>query len=117
MVKKILIVDDDSDVVESTLEILEVYGFKAVNNAYNGLQAVEKFAQYNPDVMILDLMMPQYDGFYTLENLVKTNPETKIIILTGDQTKETAQKLKKYNLLGVFAKPADFEKLVQTINQ
>jgi len=116
-VKKILIVDDDPDVVELTSEMMEIYGFKAVNDAFDGLQAVEKFAQYNPDVIILDLMMPQYDGFYTLDNLVKTNPETKIIIITGDQTQETAQKLKKYNLLGIFKKPADFEKVVQIINQ
>jgi len=117
MMKKILIVDDDSDVVEATSEMMEFYGFQAVNDAYNGLQAIEKFAQYNPDVILLDLMMPQYDGFYTLDNILKTNPETKIIIITGDQTKETAEKLKKYNLLGVFTKPTNFKKVVQIINQ
>ena len=114
--KKILIVDDDHDVVESTTGLMEVYGFEVVNNAYNGLQAIEKIAQHNPDVIILDLMMPQYDGFYALDNLAKTNPETKIIIVTGDQTKETKEKLKKYNLLGVFTKPTDFKKIAEIIN-
>ncbi len=113
--KTVLVVDDEKDIVEITSDLLNHKGFKVVGRAFDGLQAVEKFKQVNPDVVLLDLMMPEYDGFYTLENLKETNPEAKIIVITGDITKETSIKLKKYNLLGIFFKPIDFEKLFRSI--
>jgi len=91
----VLVVDDDKDIVELTSEMLEFHGFRVVGKAFDGLQAVEKFKQFNPDLIILDLMMPEFDGFYTLEILKKTNSKAKIIAITGDITKEASQKIKK----------------------
>ena len=115
--KTVLIVDDDKDLVESSISMLKLFDINPINDAYNGLQAVEQFKKHNPDVMLLDLMMLEYDGFYTLDELAKTNPDAKIFVVTGDQTKETAEKLKKYNLIGVFYKPVNLKDLAKIINQ
>ena len=115
--KTILIVDDDQDVVESSSEVMSYEGFKVVGTALNGLEAVEKFKECNPDVMLLDLMMPEYDGWYTLDELKKSHPDAKIIIITGDQTADTTKKLKNYNIFAVFIKPVIWEDLFETIKQ
>jgi len=115
--KTILVVDDDKDIVEVTSEMMDFYDVTVVAKAFNGLQAVEKFKQFHPDVILLDLMMPEYDGFYTLDTLEKTNPEATIIVISGDISQESSKKLKKYDLLGIFRKPLDFEKLAKLINQ
>ncbi len=113
----VLVVDDDKDIVELTSEMLEFHGFRVVGKAFDGLQAVEKFKQFNPDLIILDLMMPEFDGFYTLEILKKTNSKAKIIAITGDITKEASQKIKKYDLMGIYKKPLNFETLFKCIKQ
>jgi len=117
MLKTVLIVDDYKEMVDATAQWLEIRGIKVVGKAYDGLHGVELFKECNPDVTILDLMMPKYDGFYFLDSLTKTNPEAKIIILTGNRTKETDEKLKKYNPMEIFYKPSDCEKIVETITQ
>jgi len=63
------------------------------------------------------MMMPQYDGFYGLENIKNIDPTAKIIIITADQTEETRTKLKKMQHNLILLKPIDVEKLVKLINE
>ena len=61
--------DDNEDIVYSMTELLEIYGIDVVGKGYNGLEAVELFEKFSPDVVLLDLMMPQYDGLYALRKI------------------------------------------------
>jgi CheY-like chemotaxis protein len=49
----------------------------------NGKDAEELYAQFNPDIVFLDLLMPDYDGFYALEAIRKLNPEANVVVLTA----------------------------------
>lgn len=69
-----------------------------------------------PDVVLMDMMMSQHDGFYGLEHIKNIHPDTKIII-TADQTEQTHTKLKKIQHDLIFLKPIDIEKLVKMINE
>jgi DNA-binding response OmpR family regulator len=64
----------------------------------------------------MDMMMPQYDGFYGLENIKNIDPNAKIIIITADQTEETRTKLKMKHAL-ILLKPIDIENLFKLINE
>lgn len=70
---KILIVDDDIDFVESIKLILEKNGYETME-AYDGEDGLKKIKETRPDLIILDVMMPQKDG-YQLSHELKNNPE------------------------------------------
>ncbi|MBW2149220.1 MAG: response regulator [Deltaproteobacteria bacterium] len=82
--KKILVIDDEPDVVEMITMALESADF-AVISAYNGAVGLEKARDEKPDAIVLDIMMPEKDGFVTCKEL-KASSETEhipILILTG----------------------------------
>jgi DNA-binding NarL/FixJ family response regulator len=114
--KSVIIVDDDKDSRDALSDILEFKGVKVVAKAINGYDAVEKFSKYHPDVVLMDMMMPQYDGFFGLEHIKNIDPNAKIIIITADQTDETRTKLKKMQHDLIILKPIDTDNLVKMIN-
>ncbi len=79
--QKILIVDDDSNICELLRMYLQKDGFDTAI-ASDGEQAVELAAQYNPDLILLDIMMPRLDGWQVCRQVRKTS-EVPIIMLTA----------------------------------
>ena len=66
-----LVVDDDEDTVNLFTEFLEIYDVVVVGKAFDGNQATKIFRDMTPDIVFSDVMMPEYDGFYALENIKK----------------------------------------------
>lgn len=62
MASRILLVDDEKDIVDMMEEVLEKEGFHAIRKAYNGKDAVAICREFMPDVVVLDIMMPDIDG-------------------------------------------------------
>lgn len=114
--KRVIVVDDDEDSRDTLSDILEFKGVKVVAKAINGHDAVLKFSKHRPDVVLMDMMMPEYDGFYGLEHIKNIDPNAKIITITADQTEETRAKLKMHHTM-IILKPIDTDKLVQMINE
>jgi len=88
--EKILIIDDEENLVDLISNILKHEGFVTVS-AYNGKDGLEKAKQEKPHIIILDIMMPQMDGFEVLKRL-KEYEETKdipVIMLTA-KTEDSA---------------------------
>jgi two-component system alkaline phosphatase synthesis response regulator PhoP len=84
MPKKILAVDDERHIVRLVQVNLERAGYEVVT-AFDGKDALEKVASEQPDLVVLDVMMPYMDGFEVLQNLRK-NPSTRelpVIMLTA----------------------------------
>jgi DNA-binding response OmpR family regulator len=84
MAKKILIVDDDPDLVEAVSTILESKGFE-VAKAYGGVEGLKKARTENPDLIVLDVMMPDKDGYAVCKEL-KADPTYRsipILLLTA----------------------------------
>lgn len=81
---KILVVDDEQDIVEFINYNLKQAGYETAT-AYNGDEAIRKAEVFNPDLILLDIMMPEKDGLQTIQQL-RRNPEldsTIIIFLTA----------------------------------
>jgi len=76
--KKILIIEDDEIIRESTAELLGFVDDYTVVTAENGREGVKKALKEIPDIIICDVMMPLMDGYDVLENLSK-NPKTQFI--------------------------------------
>ncbi len=115
--KRVIVVDDDEDSRDALSDILEFKGIEVVAKAIDGHDAVQKFSKYFPDVVLMDMMMPRYDGFYGLDNIKNIDPNAKIIIITADQTEETRRKLKKMQHDLIILKPINVENLVKMINE
>ncbi len=79
--KTVLVVDDESRMVEFIAMNLELEGFRVVRAA-NGSEALEKASREHPDLVLLDIMMPEMDGFETLEGL-RDISSVPVIFLTA----------------------------------
>jgi two-component system, OmpR family, response regulator VicR len=77
MPNKIMVVDDEPDVVDLVKLVLESDGFSVVT-AYSGKEALDRLVQEMPDLVLLDIMMPQMDG-WEVYSRIKANPRTKDI--------------------------------------
>ena len=75
----ILVVDDDPDLVDMVVTKLEANNFRTAK-AYDGIQALEQIKQEKPALVILDVMMPNKDGYATCEE-IKKDPELKDIVV------------------------------------
>ncbi|MFH1847325.1 MAG: response regulator [Candidatus Omnitrophota bacterium] len=104
--KKILIVDDELDLVEGVSLRLESAGYE-VFKATNGLEALKKALEVKPDLILLDVMMPEVDGFETARKL-KEDLKTKmipIIMLTAKVEIEFAEIAMKAGAVDYIVKP------------
>ena len=109
---RVIVIDDDIDTAEVLKEYLTVYGFEVSGIGYNGSDAVELYKKYQPDVVFLDVMMPDFDGFYGLRNIRYLDSKAKVIMVTADLTEETEEKLETLQASGIAYKPYDIENLV-----
>ncbi len=114
---KVIVVDDDVDTVEVFCEYLEIKDIDVVGRGHSGKKAVDLYENLRPDVVLLDVMMPEYDGFYGLANIKNINPEAKVIMVTADLTYDTEKKLKELNASAVIYKPYEIDSVIETIHK
>ena len=81
--KRILLVDDEQDLLDMVLSILTEYGFQNVNAAKNVKEAMEKAEKFRPELAILDVMLPDGNGFALMEQLKKKGGDYPILFLTA----------------------------------
>lgn len=71
MNNKILLIDDEKDIVDLLEEVLRKENFNYIRKAYNGTDAIEKCREYQPDVVVLDVMLPDIDGIEVCKQIRK----------------------------------------------
>ena len=114
---KILIVDDHSIVREGLQLILEtVEEFDVVGEANNGTECLRLASTLQPDVILMDLRMPEMDGITAIKHLGEDNPEIAVIILTTYNEDELMIEGLKAGALGYLLKDTKREMLFDTIN-
>lgn len=115
---KILIVDDEPNIVIALEFLLRREGYRT-EKAFNGLQALEIAAEFLPDLVVLDVMMPGIDGF-EVANKMRQSPaleNTKIIFLTAKGTQRDKATGYASGAEYYLVKPFDNEEFVQTITE
>lgn len=83
MAKKILLVDDAAFMRMMLKDILSKNGFEVVGEAGDGVQAVEKYKELSPDLITMDITMPEMDGITALKKIKEINPDAKIIMCSA----------------------------------
>lgn len=80
MSKRILIVDDAAFMRMMIKDILVKNGFEVVGEAQDGVEAVEKYAELKPDLVTLDITMPEKDGLTALKEILSSDSDAKVIM-------------------------------------
>ena len=113
---KVLLVDD-SELTRYLLgQILISGGHEVVGEASDGVEALQKVRETNPDVVILDVIMPKMRGPETLEEIRKISPSTRVIICSGDHQEYTIRDVVKKGAAGFIIKPFKKGAVLQEIN-
>jgi len=115
--KKILLVDDDREIIEAMRLALADSGAE-IDTATDGNMAVEKAKSYEPDLMVLDLMMPKRSGFLVLESLKKGRKRTdppRVVVITGNLGARHRAWCESLGAEGYFQKPFRMNKLVEAV--
>jgi DNA-binding NtrC family response regulator len=116
---KILIVDDEVDALELMEELFESKGYSPVS-ATNGVDALTKIREEEPDIIISDIRMPKMDGMELLELISKQHPHIPVIMVTAHGTIETAVEAMKTGAKDYILKPLRLDEIltkVETIAQ
>ena len=114
--KRVLLVDDDSDILVSMQAAFEPTG-AVVELANNGNKAVELAEKNPPDVVVLDMMLPGRSGFLVLEKIRSKqgrNQKPFVIMITGNPGKRHQMYAESLGVSEYFQKPVKLDKLVAT---
>lgn len=115
--KRVLLVDDDTEIVESMRTVLESRGYDVIV-ARDGNQGLVMAEQENPDLVVLDMMMPKRSGFLVLEKLRRSRPvPMRVIMITANE----GSRHKAYaEMLGVddyIRKPFAMDRLLESVDR
>src|SRR6201746_563654 len=114
--KRILLVDDDSDILTSMQAAFEPTG-AMVDTASNGNKAVELAEKNQPDLVVLDMMLPGRSGFLVLEKIKARKPRNAkpfVIMITGNQGARHKMYAESLGVSEYFNKPVKLDKLIAT---
>ncbi len=115
MTRRILVVDDEPDIRQTLKEILEDEGYH-VELAGNGLQARQRFHDQRPDLVLLDIWMPDVDGITLLEEWRRQAP-VPVVVMSGHGTVDTAVEATRLGAFDYLEKPLSIARLLATLER
>ena len=112
---KVLIVDDSSIIRKIIVKSVSEGRFEIVGVAGNGLQALEMFKNFLPQIVTLDITMPEIDGLTVLGEMIKIKPDVKIVVISALSDKATGIRAIKMGAKSFIPKPFTTEDVQKTI--
>jgi len=110
-----IVIDDDRVSNQLFIDVLRMIGVRVLASGSDGKDAIRLYKKYNPDIVFTDIMMPETDGFYALEEIRKFDPHAKVVAVTADFTNESATRLKELNISAVVYKPFDIQDIKRVL--
>ena len=114
---KVLIVDDSLIIRKKISKILENLGHEVVFDATNGQEAIDAYKNYKPDLVTMDITMPDMDGITAVKHIIKDDKEAKIIMVTSHGQEDMVIKSIQSGAVGYILKPITEEKMAQVIGE
>ncbi|MFT4105733.1 MAG: response regulator [Lacrimispora sp.] len=115
----IILVDDEEEVRKSIIKKIDwqAAGFRVIGDAENGEDAMEKIEVLEPDVVLTDIRMPYMDGLALAERIRQRYPSMKVLIFSGYDDFEYAQRAIKLNVTEYILKPVNVEELTSILKK
>lgn len=114
---KLLIIDDSSIIRGKVVRALGGQGLEVVGLARTGDDAVELFTRTRPDVVTLDLSLPELDGIACVRRLLAINPEARILVVSAPAAKAAALAAVKAGAQGFLCKPFSEKELAEAVDE
>lgn len=111
----VIIVDDEPITRMDFKEMLQENGYKVVAQGADGFDAIELCKQYKPDVVLMDIKMPVFDGMSAADNILSEGLSGCVVLLTAYSDKEFIDKAKQIGITGYLVKPIEEHTLISTI--
>jgi two-component system chemotaxis response regulator CheY len=113
--KKVLIVDDSDSVQTALKQILEENGYEVAGTAGNGLEAITKYRELKPDLVIMDIIMPQMNGLESLKLLQSVDPNVRVVMSSTMSDRKTVNYCIKAGAKDHILKPFEEPKVVEVV--
>ena len=112
-----ILIADDSDAIRLVLkDILSIGQHEVVGEAVDGADAVAKFSEIKPDVMLLDLAMPKKDGYTVVKEVIEEDNSAKIILITASDNQKVIHDCLNAGAVAYVSKPFDFDNVLKIIS-
>jgi len=112
---KILIVDDASNITEMIQSVLVTHGHEIAGVARNGVEAIEKYKALRPDVVLMDLLMPEMDGMQSIRKILEYDQKAKIVVVTALGRPALMKEAVEAGVVGFVTKPFEIKRLLGAI--
>lgn len=113
---KIVLIEDDPMVREVNRQFIErVEGFEIVATASNGQEGIEKIKQHSPQLVFMDIFMPQLDGMDALAKIRSEKLQVDVITVTAANDRPTIERILQLGVFDYIMKPFTFERMEQTL--
>lgn len=113
----VIVIEDNVDSMGVLCEFLQIKELDVIGRGKNGQDAIKLYNQLRPDAVIMDVMMPEFDGYYGLEGIKKNDPNATVVMVTADKTDVTRKKLMELNASAILYKPNDVNKIKPTVEK
>jgi two-component system, chemotaxis family, chemotaxis protein CheY len=115
MMKRILITDDAAFMRMSLRKMIEKFGFEVVDEAVNGLDAIKKYQKWQPDLVTMDITMPEMNGIDAIREIKKLNPIAKILVISAMGNESFVKEALIAGASGFILKPFKEEDLLKNL--
>lgn len=115
--KKVLIVDDAAFMRLALKTMLQKNGFEVVGEAENGAVAVKKYLELQPDIVTMDITMPEMTGIEALKAIKQSNPKAKVVMVSAMGQESFVKEAIINGATHFLVKPLEEEKVISTLNK
>lgn len=115
--KKVLVVDDAAFMRLAIKRILDGNGFEVVGEAENGAIAVKKYKELKPDIVTMDITMPEMTGLEALKSIREFDPGAKVIMVSAMGQEVMVREAVMYGAQSFIVKPFKNDHVIQTLNK
>lgn len=112
---KILLVDDSRTSRKILRGVLEEAGYEIIGEAKNGVEGVELYKSLSPDIVTMDITMPELDGIGALQMIRQHDPNAKVIMVTAAGQKSKMVQAVKYGASDFLSKPYEPQQVLDII--
>ena len=117
MSKRIMIVDDAIFMRMKLKDILEKNGYEVVAEAQNGADALEKYKAERPDIVTMDITMPEMDGIEALKGIKRIDPSAKVIMCSAMGQQAMVMEAIQSGALDFIVKPFETDRVIDSIQK
>lgn len=114
--KRVLVVDDAAFMRLTLKTMLERNGFDVIGEAVNGIDAIEKFKILKPEIITMDITMPDMDGIQALGEIIKIDPKANVVILSAMGQEPRIREAITLGAKGFIVKPFKEENLLKALS-